>query len=105
MISNPMSKSRSNCSWFSALALTAALLCLLTGCLHQKNSKEQSASIDTSARVWDERATSPAIAGNNKTEVLPSQSGLPNRPEKLEFQPLVYNPPDPKNYRHALKSG
>lgn len=30
---------------------------------------------------------------------------IPDRPEKLQFQPLVYNPPNPADYRVELKSG
>jgi predicted Zn-dependent peptidase len=31
--------------------------------------------------------------------------GIPDRPEKLTFPPLVYEPPAPEKYRVALKSG
>lgn len=30
---------------------------------------------------------------------------IPDRPEKLQFKPLVYNPPNPAEFRVALKSG
>ncbi len=30
---------------------------------------------------------------------------IPDRPEKLKFPPLKYNPPDPRDYRVQLKSG
>jgi len=32
-------------------------------------------------------------------------AGIPNRPEKLQFPPLTYEPPDQKDYRVVLKSG
>ena len=32
-------------------------------------------------------------------------SSIPDRPEKLSFPPLVYEPPSPKDYRVELKSG
>jgi predicted Zn-dependent peptidase len=32
-------------------------------------------------------------------------STIPNRPEKLSFPPLLYNPPAPEHYRVSLKSG
>jgi zinc protease len=40
-------------------------------------------------------------------QTLPSSSGaaIPDRPEKLVFKPLNYEPPDPVQYRVALKSG
>ena len=34
-----------------------------------------------------------------------SETAIPDRPEKLSFPPLVYEPPDPKDYRVELKSG
>ena len=30
---------------------------------------------------------------------------IPDRPEKLKFSPLVYNPPNPADYRVKLPSG
>ena len=30
---------------------------------------------------------------------------IPNRPEKLKFPPLQYDPPNPRDYRVELKSG
>lgn len=32
-------------------------------------------------------------------------ANIPNRPEKLQFPPLVYEPPDPAEYRVPLQSG
>ena len=34
-----------------------------------------------------------------------AQAAIPDRPEKLTFPPLVYEPPAPANYRVQLKSG
>jgi len=35
----------------------------------------------------------------------PSAAGIPDRPEKLTFPPLVYEPPAPEKFRTPLKSG
>jgi predicted Zn-dependent peptidase len=35
----------------------------------------------------------------------PSRNDIPDRPEKLSFPPLVYEPPAPADYRVQLKSG
>lgn len=32
-------------------------------------------------------------------------SGIPDRPEKIQFPPLAYEPPDPREYRVPLKTG
>ncbi len=32
-------------------------------------------------------------------------AGIPNRPEKIQFPPLQYEPPDPKDYRLQLAAG
>lgn len=34
-----------------------------------------------------------------------ASGAIPDRPEKLVFQPLAYEPPDPAQYRVALQSG
>jgi zinc protease len=34
-----------------------------------------------------------------------SSTGIPDRPEKLEYPPLAYEPPAPEEFRVALKSG
>ena len=39
------------------------------------------------------------------SQLQASDSTIPDRPEKLSFPPLVYEPPDPKDYRIELKSG
>jgi predicted Zn-dependent peptidase len=36
---------------------------------------------------------------------LPAQSALPDRPEKLTYPPLVYEPPAPEKFRVQLKNG
>src|ERR1039457_7091526 len=36
---------------------------------------------------------------------VPAQSAIPNRPEKLTYPPLVYEPPAPEKYRVQLKNG
>lgn len=48
-----------------------------------------------------------AINGSNYSLSAAEEpgSGIPNRPEKLTFPPLVYEPPSPTDYRVQLKSG
>ncbi|MBX3734324.1 MAG: insulinase family protein [Verrucomicrobiae bacterium] len=36
---------------------------------------------------------------------IATAADIPNRPEQLDFPPLVYEPPNPSDYRVALKSG
>src|ERR1019366_1004971 len=36
---------------------------------------------------------------------VPAQSAIPNRPEKLTYPPLVYEPPAPEKFRVLLKNG
>src|SRR5689334_530864 len=38
-------------------------------------------------------------------DTTPTTAGIPDRPEKLAFPPLTYEPPDPRQFRVALKSG
>jgi zinc protease len=37
--------------------------------------------------------------------LLASDTPIPDRPEKLSFPPLIYEPPEPKDYRVELESG
>ncbi len=50
--------------------------------------------LSASTPAWAQSPSSPATS-----------SAIPNRPEKLTFPPLVYEPPSPDSYRVALKSG
>ncbi len=43
-----------------------------------------------------------ASAGAQQARI---SSAIPDRPEKLIYPPLVYEPPSPEHYRVALKSG
>ena len=47
-------------------------------------------------------ATLVPAAGENSAK---SSTNIPDRPEKLSFPPLTYEPPAPEQYRVALKSG
>src|SRR4051812_48001136 len=47
---------------------------------------------------------SASAARSAETAVKPA-SGLPDRPEKITFPPLTYEPPAPEKYRVMLKSG
>jgi CheY-like chemotaxis protein len=52
-------------------------------------------------------ATTPVIALTAFAQPKPvvDFAGLPDRPEKLQFAPLVYEPPNPPEFRVLLKSG
>jgi zinc protease len=45
----------------------------------------------------------PAQTQDSKTSLR--DQAIPDRPEKLQFPPLTYEPPAPEKYRAALKSG
>src|SRR5262249_50253792 len=47
---------------------------------------------------------SPAPARAPRPPVPPA-AGIPDDPEKLVFKPIVYSPPDAKDYRVVLKNG
>jgi predicted Zn-dependent peptidase len=49
--------------------------------------------------------STPAIPAPVEPEARASSSSIPDRPEKLSFPPLVYEPPTPEDYRVALKAG
>jgi len=48
---------------------------------------------------------SPAARAQDSATAPINRSAIPDRPEKLSFPPLVYEPPAPEKYRVALKSG
>lgn len=45
------------------------------------------------------------LAGILSASAFAASSEIPDRPEKLQFKPLVYNPPNPAEYRVELKNG
>lgn len=47
----------------------------------------------------------PAPANGQSSEAGAISQPIPDRPEKLSFPPLLYEPPSPAEYRVALKSG
>jgi zinc protease len=47
-------------------------------------------------------AATPAVA---QAAPQPSTTGIPARPEQLKYPPLVYEPPDPREFRVPLQSG
>jgi len=70
------------------------------------------------AKRAEARAASPSLAlwvvltwlawpllGTAPVQAAPSSGRIPDRPEKLKFPPLAYEPPDPKEYRVVLKTG
>jgi zinc protease len=51
-------------------------------------------------------ATAPASGQTNaRVRAIRFPKGIPNRPEKIQFPPLQYEPPDPKDYRLQLAAG
>src|SRR5438045_8579030 len=80
--------------WFAALALFS-----LAGCESSKptmylTSREEG---DASPKVTESRA--------QMTKVVQTKLSIPERPEKLQFPPLTYEPPSADQYRVRLKSG
>lgn len=56
-------------------------------------------------RLWCALAGAvPLLAASNFTPVF-AQAAIPDRPEKLAFAPLVYEPPAPEKFRAPLSSG
>ena len=45
------------------------------------------------------------IESKTPSHPLTAESVVPDRPEKLTFAPLKYEPPSPQNFRVALKNG
>lgn len=45
------------------------------------------------------------FAATTVTHAQDANAGIPNRPEKLKFPPLKYEPPNPADYRTMLKNG
>lgn len=50
-------------------------------------------------------STNEIVGRQVKVEAVHSTNAIPDRPEKLSFPPLQYEPPDPKDYRVELKNG
>src|SRR5207302_8857844 len=46
-----------------------------------------------------------AAAAQSQSGSASGSQAIPDRPEKLAFPPLVYEPPAPEQYRVQLKSG
>jgi zinc protease len=46
-----------------------------------------------------------AVLAAQSVKAAPADSGIPDRPEKLSFSPLNYEPPAPAQHRVVLKSG
>jgi zinc protease len=78
---------------FLGLALTASLLAF-SGC-----STQPSASVSK-----DSSPVAPVTAAAAPPAAKPV-AGIPDRPEKLKFPPLKYEPPSPREFRVALRNG
>ncbi|MHB9007328.1 MAG: M16 family metallopeptidase [Limisphaerales bacterium] len=51
-------------------------------------------------------ASNPAVSqAPAPAAVVQNAAGIPDRPEKLDFPPLVYEPPNPADYRVPLQAG
>ena len=50
-------------------------------------------------------AVTTALAALAFTSAASAADAIADRPEKLTFPPLTYEPPDPASFRVALKSG
>jgi zinc protease len=61
-------------------------------------------TICTAAALGASVFTTSVVARGQSAKSTASQ-GIPDRPEKLSFPPLVYEPPAPGTYRVTLKSG
>jgi len=46
-----------------------------------------------------------ALVATLRPAPVPAQSAIPDRPEKLTYPPLVYEPPVPEEFRVQLKNG
>jgi predicted Zn-dependent peptidase len=57
------------------------------------------------AAVWLFCAPGAVSSAEDKAANTKNSGAIPDRPEKLSFPPLVYEPPAPEKYRVALKSG
>ena len=54
--------------------------------------------------TFEERMAAGKLANSNQTLIL-THADIPDRPEKINFPPLKYEPPTPDNFRVQLKSG
>jgi predicted Zn-dependent peptidase len=59
----------------------------------------------TTATLAAGMLTNPLSVRGQAADQSATAQGIPNRPEKLSFPPLVYEPPSPEKYRVELKSG
>jgi zinc protease len=98
MNSKPTSE-RSISNHRSTLPLAAALILALAGCESSKptmylTSREGG---DASPKVTESR--------EQMSKAVQTKLSIPERPEKLQFPPLTYEPPAAEQYRVQLKSG
>jgi predicted Zn-dependent peptidase len=56
-------------------------------------------------RIWRPIAATATLLALLNPAPLPAQSAIPDRPEKLTYPPLVYEPPAPEKFRVVLKNG
>lgn len=77
--------------WLSPALIALVLLAPTSGCRTQRSSSQTGAA-------------SPA-SSPTPISAAPTNAAIPDRPEKLKFPPLVYEPPSPSEFRVALKAG
>jgi zinc protease len=95
-----------------ALKLLGALLLLgccsvATGCRTQSTNAQPSSSVVKAepAAPAASAASKPAAAEPPRAAAATNRAGIPDRPEKLAFPALSYEPPAPEKFRVPLKSG
>jgi predicted Zn-dependent peptidase len=82
--------------------LPLALLFLLVGV---------DGSIRAQSNIYSIRGLKATLSDPSRLQLVANQSvasrgtSIPDRPEKLSFPPLTYEPPDPKAFRVQLKNG
>jgi predicted Zn-dependent peptidase len=84
------------------LALVAGALCA-AGC--RTDSRKGQINVELTPIKTAATNATAATRTNNASSSSSSSSGIPDRPEKLTFPSLAYEPPVPEKFRVALKSG
>ncbi len=78
-----------------ATSLAASLACLVVVLSGQPSSSHAAPAAGAGS----------APGKTERARAVRFPSGIPSRPEKIQFPPLKYEPPDPKDYRLQLAAG
>ncbi|MBM3833309.1 MAG: insulinase family protein [Verrucomicrobia bacterium] len=74
--------------------------------VHETSFRPITAALRRRATFWLFLLMAATAIGERLAAAQPSPNReIPDRPEKLAFKPLVYEPPHPSEYRVALRSG